>query len=90
VGATARAVKGGVGAAAGGGDMGGIYVVASRGRGWGARWERGRDRNERGVVRGDGGRGDSAGRRGGRGDGAWGEDDAGVGDRTMKEEEKVS
>jgi hypothetical protein len=26
-------VKGGVGAAAGGGDMGGIYVVASRGRG---------------------------------------------------------
>jgi hypothetical protein len=83
-------VKGGVGAAAWGGDMGGIYVMASQGRGWGARWERGGDRNGRGVVRGDGGRGDSAGRRGGRGDGARGEDDAGVGDRTMKEEENVS
>jgi hypothetical protein len=53
-----------------------IYVVASRGRG--ARLERGRDRDGRGVIRGDRGRGRDSARRGeGRGDGAQGGDDAG-------------
>jgi hypothetical protein len=71
--------EGGVGAAAGGGDMCGIYFVASWGRGAG--WERG--------STGDGGRGgDNAGRGGGRGGGAWGGD--GAGGQSTKEEEKVS